>query len=242
MKSITYLVLFLFLALPLRAQTEAAPDDDSKDAPVEATADVSKESSSVESENRVRPETYAIQNRPYVLTKEFGIYYSYMPLDHFNHFHSFGANFLTYFNDYIAWEVFNAATVTNQSTGLADRLLVDYNAIPDTFDVLKYYYSTSVVYTPIYMKHLYQNSEIKFGDISFVLGTGLARFETAGNSNMIEAGIITRFVGGDGFNFKFDARYKVFTKADLRPNLSLGLVLTYNFGSESSQGRPADEE
>jgi hypothetical protein len=230
-KSITYLFLFLTLSFSARAQEK-----------VSVTATEPEESSIAETESVARPETYAIQNRPYVLTKEFGLYYSYMPLDHFNHFHTFGANFLTYFNDYIAWEVFNAATVTNQSTGLGERLLADYNAIPDTFDILSYYYTTSFVYTPIYMKHLYQNEEIKFGDISFVGGAGVARFEAAGNVNMIEAGIISRFVGGPGFNFKFDVRYKMFTKAELRPNLSIGLVLNYNFSDDQPKRASSDEE
>lgn len=232
MKSITYLILFFLFAVPGKAQEAAADEAD-----VEVEADIQ-----AENETMVRPETYAIQNRPYILNKELGLYYAYMPLDHFNHFHAFGANYLTYYNDYLAWEVFNVATTTNQSTGLADRLLNDYNAIPDTFDILKYYYSTSVVYTPIYMKHLYQNESIRFGDISFVVGAGLARFDRNGNSNMIEGGVISRFVGGPGFNFKLDVRYKVFTKSDLRPNLSIGLVFTYDFSDEVVKSVEFDED
>ncbi len=189
-----------------------------------------------------KPKTVAIQNRPYILNKEIGVYYAYLPLDHFNHFHAFGANYLNYYNDYLAWEVFNVATVTKQSTGLADRLLNDFGAVPDTFDILQYYFTSSIVYTPIYMKHLYNNKEIRFGDISFVVGVGVARFEKALNSNMIEAGIITRFIGQEGLNFKFDVRYKAFLKGDLRPNVSLGLVFTYNFTDEVKNKKTLDEE
>lgn len=189
-----------------------------------------------------KPKTVAIQNRPYVLNKEIGLYYAYMPLDHFNHFHAFGANYLNYFNDYLAWEVFNGATVTKQSTGLEERLSNDFGAVPDTFDVLQYYFTTSIVYTPIYMKHLYNNKEIRFGDISFVIGAGVARFEKALNANMVEAGFITRFIEHEGLNFKFDVRYKTFLAGDLRPNISLGLVLTYNFTEELKNVQALDEE
>lgn len=189
-----------------------------------------------------KPLTVAIQNRPYILNKEVGLYYSYMPLDHFNHFHAFGANYLNYFNDYLAWEVVNAATVTKQSTGLSDRLLNDFGAVPDTFDILQYYITTSVIYTPIYMKHLYNNKDIRFGDISFVAGAGVARFERALNANMVEAGFITRFLGSEGVNFKFDVRYKAFLSGDLRPNISLGLVFTYNFTTEITNKQELDEE
>lgn len=193
-------------------------------------------------EDEERPKTVAIQNRPYILNKEIGMYYSYMPLDHFNHFHSLGVNYLNYYNDYIAWEIFNAATVTKQSTGLEDRLLTDFGAVPDVFDVLQYYFTSSIVYTPIYMKHLYNSKEIRFGDISFVLGAGVARFEKALNVNMIETGFITRFIGSKGLNFKFDVRYKTFLKGDLRPNISLGLVWTYNFTNEVKNPQVLDEE
>lgn len=189
-----------------------------------------------------KPKTVAIQNRPYILNKEFGFYYSYMPLDHFNHFHSLGINYLNYYNDYLAWEVFNAATVSKQSTGLSDRLLNDFGAVPDTFDILQYYFTTSVIYTPIYMKHLYKNKEIRFGDISFVAGAGVSRWERNLNANMIDVGFITRFIGQEGFNFKFDVRYKTFLSGDLRPNLSLGLVLTYNFMQEVKNKQVLDEE
>ena len=207
--------------------------------PVFAQEDTTESESEVSEE---KPKTVAIQNRPYILNKEIGLYYAYLPLDHFNHFHAFGMNYLNYFNDYLAWEIFNAATVTKQSTGLEDRLLNDFGAVPDTFDILQYYFTTSLIYTPIYMKHLYNNKEIRFGDISLVAGVGVARFEKALNANMIEAGFITRFIGHEGFNFKFDVRYKAFLRGDLRPNVSLGLVLTYNFTQEIKNSKALDEE
>ncbi len=189
-----------------------------------------------------KPKTVAIQNRPYILNKEFGLYYSYMPLDHFNHFHSFGMNYLNYYNDYLAWEIFNAATASKESTGLEGRLLNDLGVVPDTFDVLQYYFTTSIIYTPIYMKHLYKNKEIRFGDISFVAGAGVSRWERALNANMFEVGFITRFIGQEGFNFKLDVRHKTFLGGELRPNLSLGLVLTYNFMQEAKNKQVLDEE
>lgn len=188
------------------------------------------------------PKTVAIQNRPYLLNKELGFYYGFMPLDHFNHFHSFGANYLHYFNDYIAWEVINGAAVTKQSTGLADRLFNDYGAVPEDVDILQSYFSTSVVYTPIYMKHLLNNKDIRFGDISFIAGAGVARFETAANTNMIEAGMITRFLGQDGFNLKLDVRYKYFINPGTRPNLNIGFALTYNFTKGIETNKVLSEE
>ena len=225
-------MLLLFIPLHLVAQ----------EADVSGEAESSPQTQDTSASEEDVPRTFAIQNRPYILNRELGFYYSFMPLDHFNHFHSFGMNFLNYYNDYLAWEIFNAATVTKQSTGLEERLQNDYNAIPDTFDILQYYFTTNIVYTPIYMKHLYRDSQIRFGDISFVAGAGIARFEKALNSNMIDIGIVSRFIGGPGVNFKFDVRYDIFTKSNLRPNLSIGFVFTYNFTADVKEGKPLDEE
>lgn len=236
MISNTY-ALIIFLSLYFLGQATFAQSSNLN----QEANEVSESSNSSDSLGE-QPQTVAIQNRPYILNKEIGIYYSYLPLDQFNHFHAIGMNYLTYYNDYLAWEVLNAATVTKQSTGLEERLLNDYGAVPDEFDILQYYFTTDLVYTPIYMKHLYKNKEIRFGDISFVAGAGVARFEKALNANMIEAGFITRFIGQEGLNFKFDVRYKMFLNGNLRPNLSLGLVLTYNFTDEVKNIQELDEE
>lgn len=189
-----------------------------------------------------RTQTVAIQNRPYIMNKELGMFYAYMPLDHFHHFHAFGANYLHYFNDYFGWEVVNGAFVNKQSTNLDSRLVNDYGVIPETVDILKYYYTTNLVYTPLYMKHLYNNKDIRFGDLSFVLGGGQSRFDVAGNTGLIQLGFIARFIGQEGLNFKLDVRYLTFLKDNVRPNMTIGFVMTYNFSDKPKGDVQLDEE
>jgi len=181
------------------------------------------------------PRIVAITSRPYVLNKEIGFYYSYLPLDHFNHFQVYGANYQTYFNDYLAWEVLNFGYVTATTTRLEQRLIDDFGALPEESDVLKNIYSTSLVYTPIYMKHLVHNSSIKYGDLSFIGGFARGEFEKNGNINMAVLGFSNRFVGQEGLNIKLDVRYLQPLGGNVRSNLSIGIVFSYNFIKNSEK-------
>ena len=175
-----------------------------------------------------KPKVVAITTRPYVLNKELGVYYSYLPLDHFNHFQIYGMNYQNYFNDYLAWEIFNVGHSQAISTGLEERLKTEFGALPEQSDTLEAIYSTSLVYTPIYMKHVYRKNEIKYGDLSFVLGGGQGRFTKNGGVGFVQVGFSSRFIGQEGFNLKLDTRYIVFLNSAVQSNLSVVLVLSYN--------------
>lgn len=180
-----------------------------------------------------KPKIVAITNRPYVLNKELGIYYSYLPLDHFNHFQIYGLNYQNYFNDYLAWEIFNVGHSRAVSTGLEERLKTEFGALPEESDTLEDIVSTSIVYTPIYMKHVYQKKEIKYGDISFILGGGQGKFTKHSQVGFFQFGFSSRFIGQEGFNIKLDTRYMVFLDSAIQSNLSVGIVLSYNFIKKS---------
>ena len=189
-----------------------------------------------------KPKIVAITVRPYVLNKELGVYFSYLPLDHFNHFQIFGLNYQNYFNDYLAWEIFNVGQSQAISTGLEERLVTEFGALPETSDTLESIYSTNLVYTPIYMKHVYRRTQIKYGDLSFILGGGQGHFKKNSQVNFFQIGFSSRFIGQEGFNLKLDTRYMVFLQSSIQPNLSVGLVLSYNFIKKSDTELQFKEE
>ncbi len=189
-----------------------------------------------------KPKIVAITVRPYVLNKELGVYFSYLPLDHFNHFQIFGLNYQNYFNDYLAWEIFNVGQSQAISTGLEERLVTEFGALPETSDTLESIYSTNLVYTPIYMKHVYRRTQIKYGDLSFILGGGQGHFKKNSQVNFFQFGFSSRFIGQEGFNLKLDTRYMVFLQSSIQPNLSVGLVLSYNFIKKSETELQFKEE
>lgn len=182
------------------------------------------------------PRVVAITSRPYVLKQELSVYYAYLPLSHFNHFEFTGASYTHYFNDFFGWEVINAAAARSNPTGLESRLVNDFGVQADfQEDTFKAVFSTSLVYTPIYLKHQVHQKGIRYGDTSFNLGAGRANLERFGFTNFVSFGFSNRFVGREGFNLKLDLRYLQPLSDLVKANLAIGLVLSYNFAQVSNK-------
>ncbi len=186
------------------------------------------------------PKVIAIQHRNYRLTNELTGYISYLPLDSFTQYFSIGANFTHYFNDYLGWEIANVATANSSSTGLKDYILNNYGAFPQVYDTINYYVTSNAVYTPLYMKNLLFSNGIGYGDISFVGGGGLTKFNAAGNVPTADLGIIIRYFVGTQTSLKFDFRNFFYTSTDLKYNIGITVGLSYNFGT--NEDRPVTEE
>ena len=116
-----------------------------------------------QSSNEEKPPIVAIQNRPYVLGSELSVSLGYLPLDHFNTYFSAGVSYTKYFNDYLGWEVFNIQSPKNSPTGLEKYLINNFGALPEQFDILKYYFSSNFIYTPLYMKNLFMSRAVMWG-------------------------------------------------------------------------------
>lgn len=176
------------------------------------------------------PQTVAIQSRPYWLKHELSLGIGYWPLDHFNTYISGSATYAYYFNDYLAWELFNGQMMYSTSTGLETYLSRAYGAQPEAFDVLLNTMTSNLIYTPFYMKSVYSGNSIVWGDISFVLGGGMAQFVRNQSLGTIDYGIIFRFLLSPRWSAKIDLRGYHFAKEEIKPNLILGLNLAFNFG------------
>lgn len=184
-----------------------------------------------------KPAIVAIQNRPYVLNSELSVSLGYLPLDHFNTYFSAGMAYTKYFNDYIGWEILNLQSPKNSPTGLEKYLIDNFGALPEEFDILKYYFSTNFVYTPLYMKNLFMSRSVMWGDISLVGGYGISKFQDNGNVNTLNAGAIIRFQYEKQQSFKLDIRNHFYLLGALKPNMSVSVVYSYNFqkSAEASQ-------
>jgi outer membrane beta-barrel protein len=188
-----------------------------------------------------QPKIIALQKRPNKLTNEFSGHLGYLPQDHFNTYVNFGGAYTTYFNDYIGWEVFNANIAQASSTGLESFLLEKFQSLPDASDVIKYWVTSNIVYTPLFMKHLFRDQRILWGDLSFIAGGGITRLQTNGNANTINIGFMMRFFNGPNWISKLDLRQLIFLSSAVKPNLQIGFSLGYNFGgNEPQQSAPLE--
>lgn len=189
------------------------------------------------------PMTFAVQRRPYHLQHEISGTFSYLPLDNFNIYYGVGGAYTRYINDYVAWEVVNFQQTKESPTGL-DSFLLEQGALPDEqgLDVLKYYATTNVVYTPFYTKSLFGRSKILWGDLSLVGGFGVSKFEKVGMANTIDLGGFIRFFISQAGALKLDVRNLFYLNGGLKPNLSVGISYAYHFSDEDLKSKPVEDE
>ncbi|MBK9294038.1 MAG: outer membrane beta-barrel domain-containing protein [Oligoflexia bacterium] len=181
----------------------------------------------------VSPKVIAIQKRNYHLGTELALNLSYMPMDSFTNYFTIGASVTHYFSDYLGWEIINAGYANGTSTGLREYIVNNFNLEPTDYDVMEYYYTTNIVYTPFYTKNLVFGDKINYGDMSFVLGGGISKYTRLNNVNTIDTGILLRYAFNKYFSTRLDIRYFIYLNGDLKSNLAIALGLAYNFGTDS---------
>lgn len=184
----------------------------------------------------------AVQRRPSQLSNELSGHFSFMPSDHFNTYYNLGISVTHWFNDYLGWEIANLNYVKNSPTGLEDYLLSTYRANPETFDVIRYFGTTNIIYTPLFMKHLYKSESVVWGDLSLVGGVGMARLERTGNIGAFDFGGMARFFSGRHWIYRLDIRQYLFSSSLVKPNMAITFGLSYNFGGNEARVQPEEEE
>jgi outer membrane beta-barrel protein len=183
-------------------------------------------------------QAYAVQEHPDQYKEEVTLTASYLLEDHFNNYSAFGLSYIHNVNPYFAWEVIQAATASALPTGLEKSLNQKYGAdVPDKTDVIKYWISSNLVYTPLYMKNLFLGKTVVWSDLSLVGGYGIVRLLNTGSANMIDAGAMLRFFHNESWTYKLDLRQYFFFTSAVKPNFSVTLGLSYNFGSFVSQDK-----
>lgn len=187
------------------------------------------------------PATIAIQKRPYLLKSEFSGHISYLPMDYFTTYLAAGGAYTHYFSDYFGWEVLNANYASDSSTGL-EAFVRKSGAVPEGLDVMSWYVTSNLVYTPMYMKNLLMQDRVVWGDISFVGGYGLANFRTAKNVGTLDGGVMLRFFSTEKLAIKFDLRQYFYLAGGLRPNMGITIGLSYNFANNESSPVVVEEE
>ena len=188
------------------------------------------------------PKVIAVQSRSYYLSDEFTAQAGYLPLDSFTKYFALGGSYTHFYNDFVGWEVLNGEYTQALDTGLSSDLVNRFGATAIKGDVLQYYVTTNVIYTPLYTKNLLFNKSIVNGETSFVGGVGFSKFDS-GNANTFDFGIIFRFLTGKSSSLKFDIRnYIYLSTLDTKNNLMIMLGYTYTLGAvDRASGLPAKD-
>lgn len=188
------------------------------------------------------PKVISIQKRAYNLSDEVTGQFSYLPMDSFTNYFTLGGAFTHYFNDFLGWEALNLEYANSYSTGLTGLLNTKYQVQTEPFDIINYYGTTNLVYTPMYMKNLLFNSGIVYGEISFVGGLGITKFNTSGNVSTVDFGMIMRYFLSKSTSLKFDFREYVYLSGTSKSNLALTGGFAYDFGWSDNKAPMPDED
>jgi outer membrane beta-barrel protein len=177
------------------------------------------------------PKLVAVQNRNYNVNQNLSVLLGYLPTDAFTKGVTAGAAYTYYFSDFTAWEILNANYVFNIDTGLKRDLVTYFSAQPDNQRVLdfpEYYGTTNLMYTPLYNKNLLFNKSIVYGENSFVIGAGMAKFRIAGFLPLVGGGIIFKYFVSKSSSLKLDIREWVYNDSERGTNTILDLKLGFD--------------
>lgn len=180
------------------------------------------------------PKVVAVQNRTYYLNHDLTVNLGWLPSDAFNKGYTIGTSYTYYFSDYLGWEVVNANYSFNSETNLKKDLLENFGAAVENvgfggiLDYIVYYFTSNIVYTPLYTKSLLFNKNIVRGEVSFVFGAGGAGFDETGIRALITAGAYLRFFTKEDTSWKFDFRNNVYFEKSLGAVNTISLMVGYS--------------
>jgi outer membrane beta-barrel protein len=102
----------------------------------------------------------AIQRPKFRMAHEVALSLGSMPLDAFQKGWSAGLSYTVHFDDYIAWEVFNASAAMLTSTDLRDELIDTFAIPPSDFNAPRFMATTGISVAPIYGKQVFLNDTV----------------------------------------------------------------------------------
>jgi outer membrane beta-barrel protein len=190
------------------------------------------------------PKIVAVENKKfnpqYDVTAHLGI----LPIDAFYKALTVGVSYTHSFRSYLSWEVLNAEYAFPQDTNLKNDLLTHFSVRPaGILDNIDYYGVTSLIYTPIYSKHLLFNDRVVHGEFSFLASTGLAKFSSGDSAVMYGGGIILRFFKSQALSFKLDGRLYGHNGKNKSSDLILSIQFgfSFEFGDAQKNSKVKDE-
>ncbi len=179
------------------------------------------------------PTVVAVDNKKFNPIHDFSFHVGVLPLDAFYKAYDYGVSYTYGWKNYLRWEVINFSNTSTSDSGLKKDLINNFQVQPaGILDSIKSYYTTNLVYTPLYSKNLFMNESIIRGELSFVLGGGSVSFKSGEKASLYGGGLILRYFLSAKSSVKLDTRYYNHTAAQKSSNslMSIDLGFSYSFG------------
>ena len=166
----------------------------------------------------------AIQQKKYSLGHELEVGGMFEPQDAFSNGLAIEGAYLWHFGEAWSWEVLRGGYVGQIDTGLKSQLLDQFGVAPTSFELLKYYGSSSLMWAPLYGKFALRNASLIHAEALLNLGGALGVFTSSTRAGP-EVGVGVRVFLSQTFSMRFDARDAVFLHKDPDGSLVKQVIL-----------------
>lgn len=175
----------------------------------------------------------AVQSRKYQLRHEFFFAGGVLPLDAFAKGVTAGGSYTYHVNNFWGIELINFQLSQNFDTGLKEDLQTNFGVSTTQFNLVNYLASSSLVVKPVYGKLVFFNRAILPGEVSLVLGGGVADFDN-GLLGAVNLGILMRVWLSKTWSIRVDTRDYIASDGETFENvLYIGMGLSINVGGNS---------
>jgi outer membrane beta-barrel protein len=175
---------------------------------------------------------FAIQQRRYSLNYELEVGGVFEPQDAFSKGVGLEGAFVWHLNDDWSWEVLRGAYVQQFDSGLKTQLQQEFGVAPTQIELLQYYMSSSIMWSPLYGKFALRNASVIHAEAFLDAGAAFGRY-TSGYAEGPVIGVGARVFLNQRFSVRLDVRDALFFHAkELGGSLnqavfmSLGLSIT----------------
>ena len=151
----------------------------------------------------------AIQQKKYSLVHELDIGGMFEPQDAFSKGLALEGAYTWHFGDDLSWEVLRGGYIAQLDSGLKSQLINQFGVAPTAIDLLQYYLTSSLVWSPLYGKFALRNASVVHAEAFVTAGGALGHFTSSFREGP-ELGVGVRVFLSQRLSMRFDARDAVF--------------------------------
>jgi outer membrane beta-barrel protein len=151
----------------------------------------------------------AIQQKKFSLVHELDVGGMFEPQDAFSKGLALEGAYTWHFGDDLSWEVVRGGYIKQLDSGLKAQLINQFGVAPTAIELLEYYVSSSLMWSPLYGKFALRNASVVHAEAFVTAGGALGHFTSSFREGP-ELGVGVRVFLSQRLSMRFDARDAVF--------------------------------
>jgi outer membrane beta-barrel protein len=172
--------------------------------------------------------TIAIENRKYTLHHELMLGGVLLPQNSFYKAAGVELSYTLHLSNAFAWEPIRASLTTSWNTPLRKKLVENWNAEPEEFEIILQQYSTQFHFKPFYGKFSVLNKGLVRAELYFLGGTGLT-FSTWRIRLHMSVGVGVRTHLGANWSLRLELAEQLILGKEIEDNIAVHLGVARNF-------------